>query len=185
MAAEIGELAVDRFHLCARGVVVAAQFGFAEERHAERALGQERAVSADACDRVGGVVAIEAQRGQALAAIGVVDGLVLDRLVLEFLVVLAVFVGDGANFFGSLLGQIVIRRGIGEDDLLTRRDADFALEQDEVFFERSLGVDARLLLGLKLDAGAELVEIGGGSGYVGFVGVVEQDLILGFESPGV
>ena len=103
----------------------------------------------------------------------------------QLLVVLAVLVGDGAGFFGRLLGEIAVGCGICEGDLLARSDADFALEQDEVFFEGGLGVDARLLLGLKLDAGAELVEIGGGSGQVGFVGVVEQDLILGFEGLGI
>ena len=141
-----------------------------------------RAHSGDVAD---GVIAAEGDRGQALAAIGGVNGLQLDGLVLEVLVVLAALVSDSPDFFRGLRGQISVRSGIGEGDILARRYSDFALQQDEVFFEGGFGVDADLLLRLQLDAGAEFVEVGDGSGQMGFVRVVELDLIFGFEGLGV
>ena len=102
--------------------------------------------------------------------------LYVDDLVLQVLVVLAVLVGDGAHLFRRLRGQFAVGRGVGERDLLPGIDADLALEQDQVFFLGVLGVEQRLLLGLQLHARAQLVQIGGDTGLVRGVGVVEQNL---------
>jgi hypothetical protein len=91
-------------------------------------------VRADAVDLADAVVAAEAEAGQALAAIGRVDGLVSDRLILQILVVLAVLVGDGPHLFRGFGGQIAVGRGVGERNLLAGVDADLALEQDQVSF---------------------------------------------------
>jgi hypothetical protein len=75
----------------------------------------------------------EAEGGQALAAVSGVDGLVFNRFILEVLIVLAVFVGDGADFFRRLRSEIAVGSRVSEDDLLAGVNADFALEKDEIF----------------------------------------------------
>ena len=156
------------------GIGVAAQFGLAEERKAERALGGEVAVRARAAHLADAVVAAKAEAGQPLAAIGRMDGLDLDDLILQGLVVLAIFVGDGAEFFRGLRGQIAVGRRIGEHDLLAGIDADLALEQDEVFFEAFSAAMSACCCGLKLNSRAQFVEIGCDTGLVSFMGVIER-----------
>jgi len=106
---------------------------------------------ADAADFIHTVVAIEVERGPALAAVGRVDGLVLNGLVLEVLIILPVFVSDGANLFRRLPGEFAVGSLVGEFDFLAGRDADFALQQDQVFVECVLSHQKRLLLHLKLN----------------------------------
>ena len=50
---------------------------------------------------------------------------------------------------------------------------------------RTLGGDERLLLGLKLDPCAQLIEIGYDAGHVSLVGVTHQHLAGRFLCPGV
>src|ERR1017187_9991811 len=142
-------------------------------------------MGAGSVDGADTVIAGKTGGGQALASVGRVDYLVLDRLVLKVLVVLAVFISYGAHFLRGLRGQIVVGGGVGKDDFLAGRDADFALEEDEVFLEGVLGGDEGLLLRLELDSRSELIEIRDGPGFVGGADLAEQQLVSGFEGAGI
>jgi hypothetical protein len=114
-----------------------------------------------------------------------VNGLELGSLALQALVVLAVLVGDGAKFLGRLRGQFAVGRRVSEGNFLAGVHADLALEQDKILLEGVLGGDESLLLGLKLDPRPQLVQVSRGSGLMGFVRVVEQQLAFRFQSFGV
>src|SRR6202789_3442164 len=115
---QVGKLGLDGGPLGLGRIGIAAQAGFPEERKLERARSAEVAVGADTADLADAVIAIEAERRQALAAIGGVDGLVFDGLILQVLVILGTLVGDGADLFRGLRGQIAVGRGVSERDLL-------------------------------------------------------------------
>jgi hypothetical protein len=167
------------------GFSIAAQLAFAEDRDAQRALGDKVSVRAHCAHLADAVVAAKAEAGQALAAIGGVDGLVGEHLVLLILVVLAVLIGDSAYLFRGLRGQFAIRSGVSEHDLLAWVDADLAFEQDQVLFLRVFGLDQGLLLGLKLDPRPQLIEISSGSGLVRVVSVAELHLVGRLQGLGV
>ncbi len=93
---------------------------FAEDGKIQRPHGNEIAVRARAVHGAGAVVAVKAERGQPLAAIHRVHRLVLHRLVLQVLVVLAALVRQRAHLFRRLLGQVAVRRRIGQRNLLSR-----------------------------------------------------------------
>ncbi len=156
-----------------------------KERKAEGALGDKVAVRTHGADLADGVIAAKARGGQPPAAVGGADGLVLDGLILQVLVVLAVSVSDGQDFFRGFGGQFAIGSRISERDLLAGVDADFALEQDESFLEGILGDDKRLLLRQKLDARAQFIQIGGSAGLVSRVNVGKEHLIRRLERFGV
>jgi len=185
LGAEVVELGIDGVELGLGGIDIAAEASLTEDGNAESADGREGTVGTDTGDVLDAVIAAERKSGQALAAIRGVDGAVLDQLVLKILIVLAVLIGDGADFLRGLGGEVAVGSAIGEDDFLSWVESDFALEQDEVFLGCVFGDKAGLLLGLVLDAGAELIEIGGGAGNVLVMGVAELELILLLEGAGV
>ena len=164
---------------------VAAQFGLAEDRKAQCAHGGKVAVRARPAHLADAVVAAKAQAGQPLAAIGRVDGLHLDRLILQGLVVLAVLEGNSADLLGCLGSQFAVGSRVGEGNRLAGVDADLALEQDEVLFIGVLRGDQRLLLGLELHARPQLIQIRRDAGHVSFVGVFEQHSVRRLQRPGV
>ena len=86
---------------------------------------------------------------------------------------------------GVCAGQVAVGSAIAEHDVLSRIEADFALEQDEVLVEIVLGGDQDLLLRLKLHARAQFVQVGRGAGRVRFVGLVQRHLVDLLERPGV
>src|ERR1700760_2065684 len=97
-------------------------------------------------DGTNSVISSKAESGKTLAAVGVVDGFVLDYLVLQVLVILAVLIGNGAHFFGGLGGQIAERGAIDKVDLLAGIKTDFAFEQNQLLVEIILSIDLGLLL---------------------------------------
>ena len=113
------------------------------------------------------------------------DGLELDGLVLKLPIVLAVFVGDGADLFGGFRGQFAVRGRVSERDLLAGVDADLALEQNQILIQAVLGGQQSLLLRLKLDASPQDIEISHRPGLVFGAGLIGQHLIGRFLRLGV
>ena len=109
----------------------------------------------------------------------------LDELVLQVLVILAILVGHGAYLFRRLGGQLAVGRAIGQHDLLSGIDADLALQQDQVFVQRVLCCDHGLLLRLQLHLGTQFVKIGGGSGLVRGMCLIEEHAVRLFQGVGV
>ena len=148
MVAQVGELCNHGLKLRSRRILTTADAGFAEQRQRKRPHGNEIAASPRAVHRAGAVVAIKYQRRQPLRAVHIVHGPVGNHLILQVLVILAVLVGNGPHLFRRLFGQIAVRRRIGENNLLPRIDAGFALQQDQVLLISVLSVKQRLLLSL-------------------------------------
>lgn len=184
-AAEILNLGVCGIQLRLGRLDVAAQARFAKDGDTQRALGKEGAMRTDATDVGNSVVAVEAEGGKTLASVGCMDCAQLDDLILKILVVLPVFVGNGADFFGGLRGQFAVGGAVSEDNTLPRIDADFALEQDQIFIDDRLGGNESLLLGFELNAGAEFIDVGDGTGLMLGLGLVKQHLISLLEGLGV
>ena len=107
------------------------------------------------------------------------NSLEFHRLVLQVLVILAIFQRNSQHFLRRLRGQFAVGRRVGQLDLLSRIDADLPLQQDQVFLQLVLRPNQGLLLRLQLHPRPQLVEIGRGSSLVRLVRVIQLHLRLG------
>ncbi len=174
------DLAAEARVLCGCDVGLAVEASLFEDRNFEDALGGEDAVVEAVCLAEDAVVAVDGERGNSLVLDGLAGAGGYFELGFEGEEIFAALVGDGLRVFEGELGEFGVGDGVGEGELLIRREAHEAVEGDLIFGEGILRLDEGLLLGLELDAGAEDVEVDADAGVVREGGLAE-DLFVGGE----